>query len=91
MQAGKGIFILFLRPFILTWLTFLKTCRHGISSSLVNRLREVLPHGGGLSSLIPERRSLELLSQSCTGIAVGWKALLKELVICWVTESVKRW
>lgn len=91
MQAGKGIFILSLRPFILTWLTFLKTCTHGISSSSVNQLHEALPHGEGLYSVIPERRSLKLLSQSCTGIAVGWKALLQELIICWVTESVKRW
>lgn len=89
MQARKGTFVFSLHPFLPIWLKFLKTCTRGISSTSVNQLHEVFPCGERLYSPIPEWRSLMLPSQSCcTAIAMRWKALLQELVICWGTENV---
>ena len=88
MRARKGTFIFSIHPFIPACLKFLKPCTRGISSSSVNQHSEVFPRGARLCSPIPEWRSLMLPSQSCcTGIAMSWKALLQELVICRVTES----
>lgn len=83
------MFIFSMHPFIPACLKFLKTCTRGISSSSADQHHEVFPSGERLYSLIPGWRSLKLPSRSCcAGIAMSWKALLQQLLIFRVTESV---